>query len=281
MKITGLKTWVVGNPPPGFGGRYFVFLKLVTDNGIEGVGEAYAATFHPNVVVRDDRGRGRAPCHRHRPVPDRGAVAQGLWPRLQPAARHLAHGRDECRRDGLVGHRRQGGREAGLRAPGRARARAPAHLHLHLPARRRDRRDLRRPRPVGAAGGRVCHAGLHRGEVRPRRADSPPSTRASPRSSGWSCRRPSAASCARRWAARPICCSAPTASSPPRAPSAWASAWRSTSRSGSRSRCRPRCPRRWRPWRARCDPGRHRRAADHQVRVRPRAADAAPPRSCR
>ena len=41
MKITDLKTWVVGNPPPGFGGRYFIFLKLVTDNGIEGVGEVY------------------------------------------------------------------------------------------------------------------------------------------------------------------------------------------------------------------------------------------------
>ena len=52
MKVTGLKTWVVGNPPPGFGGRYFVFLKLVTDNGIEGVGEAYAATFDPKVVVQ-------------------------------------------------------------------------------------------------------------------------------------------------------------------------------------------------------------------------------------
>ena len=52
MKITGLKTWIVGNPPPGFGGRYFVFLKLVADNGIEGVGEAYAATFHPTVLVR-------------------------------------------------------------------------------------------------------------------------------------------------------------------------------------------------------------------------------------
>ena len=52
MKIAGLKIWVVGNPPPGFGGRYFVFLKLVADNGIEGVGEAYAATFHPTVLVR-------------------------------------------------------------------------------------------------------------------------------------------------------------------------------------------------------------------------------------
>ena len=52
MKITDLRTWVVGNPPPAFGGRYFVFLKLVTDDGIEGVGEAYAATFHPHLVAR-------------------------------------------------------------------------------------------------------------------------------------------------------------------------------------------------------------------------------------
>jgi 2-dehydro-3-deoxyphosphogalactonate aldolase len=56
MKIKDLKTFVVGNPPPGYGGRYFVFLKLITDDGIEGVGEAYAATFAPKVVeamIRD------------------------------------------------------------------------------------------------------------------------------------------------------------------------------------------------------------------------------------
>ena len=52
MKIRELKTFVVGNPPPGFGGRYFIFLKLVTDDGIEGVGEVYAATFGPHVVAR-------------------------------------------------------------------------------------------------------------------------------------------------------------------------------------------------------------------------------------
>ena len=87
MKIAGLKTLVVGNPPPGFGGRYFIFLKLVTDNGIEGFGEAYTATFHPacrrcrmieDVVERH--------VDRHRSVPHRGAVAQGLRPRLHACA---------------------------------------------------------------------------------------------------------------------------------------------------------------------------------------------------
>ncbi|MDH3693749.1 MAG: mandelate racemase/muconate lactonizing enzyme family protein [Gammaproteobacteria bacterium] len=52
MKISDVKTFVVDNPPPGFGGRYFVFLKLVTDSGIEGVGEVYSVPFHPHTVER-------------------------------------------------------------------------------------------------------------------------------------------------------------------------------------------------------------------------------------
>ncbi len=52
MKITDVKTYVVGNPPPHFGGQYFIFLKLTTDSGVEGVGEVYAATFGPHTVAR-------------------------------------------------------------------------------------------------------------------------------------------------------------------------------------------------------------------------------------
>ena len=54
MKLDSVKVFVVGNPPPGFGGRYFVFLKLRTACGIEGVGEVYAATFGPHVDGGDD-----------------------------------------------------------------------------------------------------------------------------------------------------------------------------------------------------------------------------------
>jgi 2-dehydro-3-deoxyphosphogalactonate aldolase len=50
MKITELKTFVVGNPPPHFGGRYWVFVKLTTDNGVIGYGEAYSVPFHPRIV---------------------------------------------------------------------------------------------------------------------------------------------------------------------------------------------------------------------------------------
>jgi galactonate dehydratase len=52
MRVVGLRTFVVGNPPPTFGGRYFLFLKLIADNGIEGVGEVYAASFAPDVIVK-------------------------------------------------------------------------------------------------------------------------------------------------------------------------------------------------------------------------------------
>ncbi len=52
MKITDVKTFVVGNPPPHFGGRYFIFLKLTTDSGIEGIGEVYTASFGPHTVAK-------------------------------------------------------------------------------------------------------------------------------------------------------------------------------------------------------------------------------------
>ena len=52
MKISDVKTYVVGNPPPHFGGLYFVFLKLTTDSGIEGFGEVYSVPFHPHVVAK-------------------------------------------------------------------------------------------------------------------------------------------------------------------------------------------------------------------------------------
>jgi 2-dehydro-3-deoxyphosphogalactonate aldolase len=51
MRIADAKTYVVGNPPPHFGGQYFIFLKLTTDSGIRGFGEVYSVPFHPRVVA--------------------------------------------------------------------------------------------------------------------------------------------------------------------------------------------------------------------------------------
>jgi galactonate dehydratase len=52
MKISSVMTFVVGNPPPHFGGRYWIFLKLGTDSGVEGIGEVYSVPFHPRVVTQ-------------------------------------------------------------------------------------------------------------------------------------------------------------------------------------------------------------------------------------
>jgi len=52
MKITDLRTYVVGTPPPHWGGQFWVFVKLTTDTDVEGIGEAYAIPFHPDIAVK-------------------------------------------------------------------------------------------------------------------------------------------------------------------------------------------------------------------------------------
>lgn len=52
MKIIDIKTFIVGTPPPHFGGLYWIFVKLTTDTGIEGIGEVYSIPFHPDVVEK-------------------------------------------------------------------------------------------------------------------------------------------------------------------------------------------------------------------------------------
>ena len=56
VQFNDVETFVVANPPPSYGGRYFVFVKLTTDTGAVGWGEVYsppfdAATVH--AVVED------------------------------------------------------------------------------------------------------------------------------------------------------------------------------------------------------------------------------------
>lgn len=52
MKLTDIQTYVVGNPPPHYGGRYFVFVKLTTDSRVDGIGEAYCVPFDPHLVEK-------------------------------------------------------------------------------------------------------------------------------------------------------------------------------------------------------------------------------------
>jgi galactonate dehydratase len=52
MKITDVKTFVFGNPPPGIGGKYFIFVRLTTDGNVIGYGEAYNAAFSAHLTAR-------------------------------------------------------------------------------------------------------------------------------------------------------------------------------------------------------------------------------------
>ncbi len=52
MRLQDIQTFVVDNPPPHFGGRYFVFCTLSTADGVRGVGEAYGVPYDPHVVAR-------------------------------------------------------------------------------------------------------------------------------------------------------------------------------------------------------------------------------------
>jgi len=52
MKLVDLETFVVGTPPPHWGGQFWVFLKITTDSGISGIGEAYAVPFHPDITTQ-------------------------------------------------------------------------------------------------------------------------------------------------------------------------------------------------------------------------------------
>lgn len=47
MRLEGHEVFVVGTPPPGWGGRYFILVRLTTECGRQGWGEVYAAAVGP------------------------------------------------------------------------------------------------------------------------------------------------------------------------------------------------------------------------------------------
>jgi L-alanine-DL-glutamate epimerase-like enolase superfamily enzyme len=51
MHLKDLEVFVVGTPQGTWGGRYFIFTKLTTSNGITGYGECYAAAVGPDVMT--------------------------------------------------------------------------------------------------------------------------------------------------------------------------------------------------------------------------------------
>ena len=56
MKLSKLKVFIVGNKKPYWGGKYFIFVKLTSDNGVIGYGEVYSASISPQamkIVIED------------------------------------------------------------------------------------------------------------------------------------------------------------------------------------------------------------------------------------
>ena len=51
MRIRDLEIFVVEPPPPGWGGRYWIFTKLTTDDGLTGYGEVYASSVGPAAMM--------------------------------------------------------------------------------------------------------------------------------------------------------------------------------------------------------------------------------------
>lgn len=50
MKLRDLDIIVTAPPPPGWGGRYWILVKLTTDDGITGWGECYASSVGPEAM---------------------------------------------------------------------------------------------------------------------------------------------------------------------------------------------------------------------------------------
>jgi galactonate dehydratase len=50
MKLTDLDIIVTSPPAPGWGGQYWIFVKLTTDTGVTGWGECYAASIGPDAM---------------------------------------------------------------------------------------------------------------------------------------------------------------------------------------------------------------------------------------
>ena len=243
MKVTGIETLVLDNLPSrggGYpGGRRFLFIKLLTDEGVVGLGERVSGgvtDLAPQIALLQHLAEqfvvGQSPFdieriwqrmfatphdYRH-PGMDRtpaiSAIEMALWDIVGKATNQPIYN--------LLG--------------GRYHDRLRAYAYMPSAGIRED------PPKAGEVARRLVAEGftackLDPFPVFPLPRDIPlKELRARPTSSG-TCARPSATS-SRSASAR-------TASSARRARSGRRRCSRSTSRCGSRSRCRRRCPRRW------------------------------------
>ena len=122
IKVLPSTLLVFGNPPPGIGGKYFIFVKLTTDSDVIGYGEAYNAAFSAHVTAKmiEDVAARYLVGHDPHDIENffRRAYSSGFTQR----PRHVDDGLRLGAGNGLLGHYRQGGGQAGLQAARRAGA---------------------------------------------------------------------------------------------------------------------------------------------------------------
>ena len=220
----------------------------ITDDGVEGLGEVYGATFGPHLVARMIEDVCERARDRRRPVPRRAALARRLRPGLLRPARHLAARRAERHRDGVLGHRRQGRRASRSTSCSAGASTSACAATRTSTASRATRRDVYLdPDLAGRARRRSTWRAASPRSSSTRRATTRRSTRAS-RGSRSSTARERYLRTMREAVGRPLRPAVrdarPVHRRPARSGSPGAS--RRSTRSGSRSRRRPSCRRRWR-----------------------------------
>ena len=243
MKITSARV-IVCCP-----GRNFVTLKIETDAGLTGLGDATLNGRELAVASYLDRPRDPVP-DRPRRASDRGHLAVPL-PRRVLAARAGDDERDRRGRHRVVGPEGQGRRAAavpaarrrephrrdGLRPCERARHRADRRRGAALQGRRlpRDPRAERRARPREGLRRRPRHDLLRAGRRRPAER-----TRLVDREVPAATRRSCSTRCARRSAPTCTCCTTCTTASRRSRPRGSARTWSRIASSGWKTRRRPR-----------------------------------------
>ena len=259
MKLRDLEVLVVGNPPPGFGGRYFVLVKLTTDDGVVGWGEVYAATVGPEamrVVIADVFER-----HMAGASPEdielmfRRVYSSGFSQRPDPTVMGAFSGLEIACWD-ILGKARD--RPVHALWGGRMRDRLRSYSYLYPGPGEDPASFYNDPDASAAEAARMVEAGFTAVKFDPAGAYTIHGGR-QPRLADLERSEAFLGACARRSGTGPTCSSGPTASSRRMGRSGWRGGSRPTSRSGSRSRCRPTCRSTSRGWR------RHRRCRSRRA----------------
>ena len=156
MKITAVKSYTVH---PGWR-KNLIFVKVETDAGIHGWGEAYSQYDRDPAVTAQLDALG--PLRRWAAARSTSSISRRSpsTTTRSAAARSSSSARSSRHRAGDVGHRRQGVQAAGLQPARRALPRQDPRLRERLELRHEGARRLR---ARGREGGR---AGLHRAQAR-------------------------------------------------------------------------------------------------------------------